>query len=107
MVPIEVWGILFTASLILLFTGLFFKQVLAKIMGSLLFMASGIVLLWGGGIQTGYLLVGQDPIVYEAVGVSTVSNPWLFAFGVSIILIGFLTVFWGGVRYKKVDPFFG
>lgn len=107
MIPIEVWGIIFTISFLLVFTGFLLKQLWARMIGSLLLMASGIVLLWGGGIQTGYLLTSQNPIVYEAVGVATSTSPWLFAFGVTIILIGFLTIFWGGVRQKKVDPIFG
>lgn len=70
-------------------------------------MASGIILLYTGGIQTSTLVqtIG-DTITYVPYGIETASNAWLFSFGTAIIFIGFITLFWGSKKAHKVDPFF-
>jgi hypothetical protein len=105
MVPVDIWGIMFGFSLLLLIWGLWTKQAWARIFGSILLMASGLVMLAYGGLQTGWLVTSTNPLTYEAYGLST-SEPWLFTFGTAIILIGFLTIFWGSTTTRKKDSFF-
>lgn len=93
--------------MLLLLIGIFGKQVWARLFGSLFLMITGFILLYAGGIATADAVLDPNtvPITYMQIGVAT-TETWLFSFGISLILIGFITVFYGSRKQQKVDPFF-
>lgn len=107
MVPIEIFGLLGVLALVFFVWGYSSKKQWVRLFGSLLLIITGIVVLSSGGISYNEKPIAFDGvnITYATEGVST-SETWLFGSAVTIMLIGFVSMFVGVNFSKSYDPFF-